>query len=293
MNNERIYYPGKENVYLDCYILNSGLKLGQEMARPAVVICPGGGYVYLSPREAEPVAMAYAAKGIHAFVLNYSLGWDIKGFTPLQEMDWALGLIREHAAEWNVNPDKILVCGFSAGGHLAFASGILGKEKPNGMILGYPAVNMSGEGSELMAMLLTGKQVPSEEEKIWLNPVSEVTKEAPPLFMFTTGEDAMTRKMTLELAMAYEKQGLLYEYHVFQKGPHGYSLANEACADGSSQVLNAHVAKWLDLSVEWLFSVFGEPEFQDVSTSRIMEAMKKLGIDISKMQVEKKALDNA
>ena len=107
MHSERIYYPEKEKVYLDCYVLNSGLKLGQEMARPAVVICPGGGYVYLSPREAEPVAMAYAAKGIHAFVLNYSLGWDVKGFSPLQEMDWAIGLIREHADEWNVNPDKI------------------------------------------------------------------------------------------------------------------------------------------------------------------------------------------
>ena len=293
MINERIYYPEKENVYLDCYILNNGLKLGQELARPAVVICPGGGYVYLSPREAEPVALAYAAKGIHAFVLNYSLGWDIKGFTPLQEMDWAIGLIREHAEEWNVNPDKLLVCGFSAGGHLALASGLLGKEKPNGMILGYPATNMSGAGNELMAMLMTGKQTPSEEEKAWLNPVAEITKNAPPLFMFTTGEDAMTRKMTLELAMAYEEQEILYEYHVFQKGPHGYSLANEACADGSSQVLNAHVAKWLDLSVEWIFSVFGEPEFQDVSTSHIMEAMQKLGIDVSKMQMEKKTLDNA
>ena len=237
--------------------------------------------------------MAYAAKGIHAFVLNYSLGWDVKGFAPLQEMDWAISLIREHALEWNVNPNKILSCGFSAGGHLALSSGLIGKEKPNGMILGYPATNMSGAGNELMTMLMTGKQVPSEEEKTWLNPVSQITKEAPPLFMFTTGEDAMTRKMTLELAMAYEEQGILYEYHVFQKGPHGYSLANEACADGSSQVLNTHVAKWLDLSVEWLFSVFGEPEFQDVSTSRIMEAMKELGIDMSQMQVEKKALDNA
>ena len=293
MNTKRIYYPGKEKVYLDCYILDSGLKLGQELARPAVVICPGGGYVYLSPREAEPVALAYAAKGIHAFVLNYSLGWDVKGFAPLQELDWAIALIREHATEWNVNPDKILSCGFSAGGHLALSSGLIGKEKPNGMILGYPATNMSGAGSELMAMLMTGKQVPSEEEKIWLNPVSQITKDAPPLFMFTTGEDAMTRKMTLELAMAYEEQGILYEYHVFQKGPHGYSLANEACADGSSQVLNPHVAKWLDLSVEWLFSVFGEPEFIDVSTSHIMEAMKELGIDMSKMQVEKKTLDNA
>ena len=52
MQCEIIYYNGNENVYLDCYILNSGLKLGQSMARPAVVICPGGGYVYLSPREA-------------------------------------------------------------------------------------------------------------------------------------------------------------------------------------------------------------------------------------------------
>ena len=79
---ERIHFEGKENVFLDCYILNSGLKLGQDMARPAVVICPGGGYVYLSPREAEPVALAYAAKGIHAFVLNYSVGWDAAGFQP-------------------------------------------------------------------------------------------------------------------------------------------------------------------------------------------------------------------
>ena len=293
MYSERIYYPGKEKVYLDCYVLNSGLKLGQEMARPAVVICPGGGYVYLSPREAEPVAMAYAAKGIHAFVLNYSLGWDVKGFQPLQEMDWAIGLIREHAEEWNVNPDKILACGFSAGGHLALSSGLLGKEKPNGLILGYPATNMSGPGSEFMAMLMTGKPQPAEDEMVWLNPVSQITKDAPPLFMFTTGEDAMTRKMTLELAMAYEEQGILYEYHVFQKGPHGYSLADAACADGSSQVLNPHVAKWLDLSVEWLFSVYGEPEFKDVSTSRMMEAIKELGIDMSKMQVEKKTLDNA
>lgn len=293
MYTERIYYPGKEKVYLDCYILDSGLKLGQEMARPAVVICPGGGYVYLSPREAEPVAMAYAAKGIQAFVLYYSLGWNVKGFQPLQEMDWAIGLIRGNAEKWNVNPDKILSCGFSAGGHLAFASGILGKEKPNGMILGYPAINMSGVGSELMATLLTGKAEPSKEEKTWLNPLEAVTKDAPPLYMFTTGEDIMTRKMTLELAMAYEEQGLLYEYHVFQKGPHGYSLANEACADGSSQVLSTHVAKWLDMSVEWLFSVFGELEFKDESTSRIMEAMKELGIDLSQMQIEKKTLDNA
>ena len=271
MQFERIYYEGKENVYLDCYVLNSGLKLGQDMARPAVVICPGGGYVYLSPREAEPVALAYAAKGIHAFVLNYSVGWEAAGFQPLKDMDWAIGLIRERATEWNVDVDKILTCGFSAGGHLALASGLLGKEKPNGVILGYPATDLSG-GGDLMTMLLVGK-------------------DAPPLFMFTTGEDAMTRKMTLNLALNYEEQGLLYEYHVFQKGPHGYSLANAACADGSSQVMNPHVEKWFEMSVEWIFQVFGELEFKDVSTSHIMEAIQKLGIAIPG-QVGKEA-DNA
>lgn len=290
MQYERIYYEGKENVYLDCYILNSGLKLGQDMARPAVVICPGGGYVYLSPREAEPVALAYAAKGIHAFVLNYSVGWDAAGFQPLKEMDWAIGLIREHATEWNIDADKILTCGFSAGGHLALASGLIGKEKPNGMILGYPATDLSG-GGDLMTMLLVGKDTPTEEAASWLNLNKQVTKDAPPLFMFTTGEDAMTRKMTLNLAGAYEEQGLLYEYHIFQKGPHGYSLANAACADGSSQVMNPHVEKWFDLSVEWIFQVFGELEFKDVSTSHIMEAIQKLGIPIPG-QVGKEA-DNA
>ena len=289
MHLERIVFEGKENVFLDCYILNSGLKLGQDLARPAVVICPGGGYVYLSPREAEPVALAYAAKGIHAFVLNYSVGWEAAGFQPLKEMDWAIKVIRERAAEWNVDANKILTCGFSAGGHLALASGLLGEEKPNGVILGYPATDLSG-GGDLMTMLLIGKDEPTETPK-WLNLNKEVTKEAPPLFMFTTGEDAMTRKMTLDLAMSYEEQGLLYEYHIFQKGPHGYSLANAACADGSCQVMNSHVEKWFDLSVEWIFQVFGELEFKDISTSHIMEAIQKLGIPIP-WQVGKEA-DNA
>ena len=289
MHFERIVFEGKENVFLDCYVLNNGLKLGQNMARPAVVICPGGGYVYLSPREAEPVALAYAAKGIHAFVLNYSVGWDAAGFSPLKEMDWAIRLIRERAEEWNVDVNKILTCGFSAGGHLALASGLLGEEKPNGVILGYPATDLSG-GGDLMTMLLVGKDAPEKSPK-WLNLNQQVTKDAPPLFMFTTGEDAMTRKMTLELAMNYEKQGLLYEYHIFQKGPHGYSLANAACADGSSQVMNPHVEKWFDMSVEWIFQVFGELEFKDVSTSHIMEAIQKLGISIPG-QVGKE-IDNA
>ena len=70
----RMEYPASPGVFLEAYVLDCELALGQDTERPAVVVCPGGGYLYLSPREAEPVALAYAARGLHAFVLHYSVG---------------------------------------------------------------------------------------------------------------------------------------------------------------------------------------------------------------------------
>ena len=78
--------PDHPEATLEGYILDCEITLGQSVKRPAVVVCPGGGYVYCSPREGEPVALAYAAKGFHAFVLRYSTGWDAAGFAPLQEI---------------------------------------------------------------------------------------------------------------------------------------------------------------------------------------------------------------
>lgn len=281
MHYDVIAHPERGKVSLECYLLDGGLRLGQSTQRPAVVICPGGGYIYKSPREGEPVAAAYLAKGIHAFILQYSVGWDVAGFTPLQEMDWAISLIRTHAAEWNIDPDKIFTCGFSAGGHLALAAGLLGKSRPNGMILGYPAVTLSGKETGMMCRFLTGHNVPTKEEARWLDLPAQVTKDAPSLFVFTTAEDTLTYGGTLELAQAYARQDLPCELHIFEKGPHGYSLADPSSADGSSQVIDPHAAKWLDLSAEWIFSVTGGLEHRDYSTSRIMEEAKKLGFDLS------------
>ena len=80
--------------------------------------------------------MAYAARGIHAFILRYSTGRRAAGLAPLEEIDWTIGYIREHAAEWHIDPEKILTCGFSAGGHVALAAGTLSKNRPNGMVEG-------------------------------------------------------------------------------------------------------------------------------------------------------------
>ncbi len=270
--------PGHPEATLEGYILDCELLLGQNKARPAVVICPGGGYVYCSPREAEPVALAYANHGFHAFILRYSTGWDCAGFTPLKEMDWAIGYIRENAAEWNIDPEKIVSCGFSAGGHLAMASGVMGQNRPNAMVLGYPAVTMPNmPGMNYMLMLLTGRKEVTDADADYFNLLNRIDADAPPVFLAATAQDLLTGYGALPVASRYSQLGKGYELHVFQHGPHGYSLANEVTADGSSQVINAAFAQWLDLSVAWLYKIFGANTFTDKSTSKIAGYLAELG----------------
>ena len=277
-----ITIPGHDDATLEGYILDCEISLGQETERPAIVICPGGGYIYCSPREGEPVALAYAARGMHAFILRYSTGRKAAGFTPLDEIDFVIGYIREHAKEWHIDPEKILTCGFSAGGHLALAAGVMGKNKPNGMVLCYPATSMPNRpGADMMLKLLTGKNEFTDADAEGLELISKVDKNAPPVFLVATAEDMLTGFGALPLAKRYSDLRLGYELHIFQHGPHGYSLANEVSADGSSQVLNESYAKWVDMSVSWIKKVFGEPVFIDRSTSKIAKYMAELGIDIN------------
>ena len=277
-----ISLPGHEDASLEGYILDCELTLGQESERPAVVICPGGGYLYCSPREAEPVALAYAAMGIHAFILRYSTGRMVAGFTPLAEIDWTIEFIRKNAAEWHIDPSKILTCGFSAGGHVALAAGVLAENRPNGMLLCYPATSMPNlPGADMMLKLLMGRNEVTDEDAEKLELISKVDKNSPPAFIVATAEDMLTSFGALPLAKRYSDLHLGYELHIFQHGPHGYSLANEVSADGSSQVLNESYAKWLDMSVNWINKTFGEPKFVDKSTSKIGKYMAELGIDMN------------
>ena len=98
--------------------------------------------------------------------------------------------------------------------------------------------------------------------------------------MVATAEDLLTTYGALPVANKYAENGLFYELHIFQHGPHGYALANDVTADGSSQVLNAAFSSWQDLSVEWLKKVFGQPEFVDKSTSKMGKYMADLGFSM-------------
>ena len=270
--------PGHPEATLDGYILDCEITLGQDRSRPAVLVCPGGGYVYCSPREGEPVALSYAARGFHAFVLRYSVGKDAAGFTPLEEISWAIGYIRENAEQWNIDPQKIAVCGFSAGGHLALASGLLAEHKPNAMILGYPAASAPNMPRvNFLLKILEGREDVTDADAEKYDLVAKITKDAPPVFLAATAEDLLTAYGALPVAKAYSDLGLRYELHIFQYGPHGYALANEVTADGSTQNLDSAFAQWQELSVQWLHKTFGKPTFVDKSTSRMMQILKEQG----------------
>lgn len=273
--------PGHPEATVEGYILDCELTLGQDKNRPAIVICPGGGYVYCSPREAEPVALSYAAKGYHAFILRYSTGRDCAGFSPLQEISWLIGYLRQNAESWHIDPDKILTCGFSAGGHLALWAGVAAENKPNGMILSYPATSCPNiPGADFMLKLLTGKAEVTNEDAAQVDLVSQITANSPPVFLVATAEDALTPYGALAVANKYTSFGRHYELHIFQHGPHGYSTANDVAADGSSQVLNSAYAQWVDLSVEWMKKTFGQPQFVDKSTSKMGKYLAELGIQM-------------
>ena len=92
---------------------------------PTVVLCPGGAYIGCSLREADPVALRFFARGYQVFTLIYSTGEKAKDFQPLKELSETFRLIREKAADYWVDPERMAVCGFSAGGHLAASLGTL------------------------------------------------------------------------------------------------------------------------------------------------------------------------
>lgn len=270
--------PNHPEATLEGFLLDCEIALGQEKNRPAVLVCPGGGYVYCSPREAEPVALSYAARGFHAFVLRYSVSKDAAGFTPLEEVDWAIGYIREHAAQWHIDPEKIAVCGFSAGGHLALASGVLAKNRPNAMILGYPATSAPNiPGGDFLLKILEGRDDVTDADAEKYDLIQKVTPDTPPMFLAATAEDFLTAFCSLPLVNAYARLGKPYEVHIFQYGPHGYSLANEVTADGSQAMLEPAFAQWQELSVQWLHKTFGKPVFTDKSTGRMMQILKEQG----------------
>ena len=131
---------------LTVYLRDSCERMPKAIDRPLVLVVPGGGYTHVSAREGDPVALQFAAAGYHAAVLDYAICEQAKDGLPLRQLAQAIGLVRQHAAGWHILPEKIAVCGFSAGGHLALSGAVLdipgerAQPRPDAVILGYPVI---------------------------------------------------------------------------------------------------------------------------------------------------------
>ncbi len=267
---------GAQGARLTGYIQEPKEELIESSARPAVLIFPGGGYEFVSNPENEPVALSYSAKGFQAFVLQYSVKEKAVFPAPQKEAFEAIAYIRTHAEELYINPDKVAVVGFSAGGHLAASTAVHWKDeavnpvtnkeqaKPNAQVLVYPCIT-AGEYTyeHLNCVHGKGTQYP---EKLSLE--NYVSCDTPPAFICHTAADTCVPAMnSLLYAAALAKSGVSYELHIYKDGPHGMSLANKAVSSGILLTLEspmrealkkvcAKFSEWFEKSVEFLRTVF-------------------------------------
>ena len=234
--------------------------------RPMVVVCGGGGYEYISDREQEPIVLQFLSMGYHACLLNYSVAPNVFP-TAVCELASAVALIREHAQEWGVDSDKIVTCGFSAGGHLAaslgvfwnreFVYGALNRKpeevKPNGQILCYPVITSGEKAHRGSVQKLLGAECENSEKLELISLEKQVTSDVPKTFIWHTLTDgSVPVENSLSMAEAMHRNGVNFEMHIYPVGGHGLSLATEETAGCDEPMMQPHCESWINMVRAWM-----------------------------------------
>lgn len=239
----------------------------KDCLRPAVIICPGGGYANCSYREGERIALCYNSAGFHSFVLNYSVA-PHRHPSQITDIANAIKYVRSHANEWGVEPNNIAVIGFSAGGHLAasistlwnndtiFSSKEIASElhKPNACILGYPVITSGTKTHQRSYTNLLGEDA-TPEMIDFFSLEKRVSNETPPTFIWHTYEDAVVPvENSLLYASALAKYKIPCEMHIYPIGPHGLSRVSDETLWAIPRFRRKY--DWLEQSIEWLIDLF-------------------------------------
>ncbi|MFD2874414.1 alpha/beta hydrolase [Mucilaginibacter ximonensis] len=222
----------------------------------AVIICPGGAYAILAiGHEGYAVAKEFNKIGITAFVLKYRLPSDQimvdKTVGPLQDAQTAIMIVRKNAEQWGINPQKIGILGFSAGGHLASTAGthfekpVIDNQgisvRPDFMVLAYPVITFGEKGHRGSAENLLGKN-PAQDQVILYSNELMVTPQTPPTFLMQAGDDgAVPVENSIMFYEALKKNKVVTEMHLFQAGGHGFGLINPKSKE-----------LWFDWCAAWL-----------------------------------------
>ena len=242
---------------LDYYPAKKGISNGT-----AVIVCPGGGYSVLAiGHEGSQIARWLNSIGVSAFVLKYRLPSDEimtdKSIGPLQDGQEAVRIVRRHAKEWNINPDKIGIIGFSAGGHFASSVSTHFNEKvyesmdsisarPDFSILIYPVMSMDSSITHMGSRKnLLGKNPAPELVKRFSNEL-QVTKNTPPAFLVHALDDNVVPvQNSINYVLALKNNSIAGELHIYEKGGHGFGLGRQ---NGTESSWPEACPKWLQVN---------------------------------------------
>lgn len=207
----------------------------------AIVVCPGGGYGALAPHEGHDVAVWLNSIGVTAVVLKYRLGrFGYRHPVMLQDAQRAIRTTRAKAAEWKIDPARVGIMGFSAGGHLTStaathfdagdpnASDPIERQssRPDVAILCYAVITMTDPFTHAGSRKNLLGENPSQELIDLLSNEKQVTDKTPPTFLFHTEDDkAVPVENSLQFAAALRKAKVPYEMHIYETGRHGVGLA--------------------------------------------------------------------
>jgi len=289
-------WAGRDDVALHTFLREctpNPMAPAQQEPLPAVIVCPGGAYMFCSmENEGDNVALSFANSGYQTFILQYTVGTTCgehssKHPAQLRDLGKAILLIREHAEEWHIDTKRISVVGFSAGANLCanlavnwhkpVLSDYFGVEpecfKPLAVMLAYPLTDYTYQ-EEYNATLppnpmllagnkaLFGTETPSKEQLDELSPYLHVSEHTPPVFMVHAANDTLVPAMhSLKMAQALAAHSIPYELHIFQNGEHGFAAGNPETEPYRSDKSKACSA-WTALAQKWLLHLTA-PETQE------------------------------
>lgn len=219
-----------------------------ETPRACMIVVPGGGYRFVSPAEGEPVAKKFFDCGYQTFVCTYTVNpTDAVPLLeqPARDLARAIRFIRKHAGFFHVIPDRIVLCGFSAGGHVCGSLCVHHEDlkednpefagisaRPDAGILCYPVITTGKYAHRDSFQALLGKRASKEDLRYWSLEL-QVTKDTPPCFLWQTATDeTVPVENSCLMAKALKENGVPFAHHVFSQGCHGLSLADADYAAG-------------------------------------------------------------
>ncbi len=254
-----------EEAALTTYFLDNYESIDPTRIRPVVLICPGGAYQKTSDREAEGVAIQMCAKGFHACVLRYSVA-PARFPTALVQLAKSVAWLRDHGEKYHLDRNRLIVCGFSAGGHLAASLGVfwnrafLWKQagtsreqiRPDRLLLCYPVITSGEFAHEGSFQNLLGEEA-SEEQIREQSLELQVHADMPQTFLWHTVSDGTVPvENSMLFASSLRKAGIPFEMHLYSQGGHGLSLGTEETDSDDRSCVEEAVQSWVTLAADWI-----------------------------------------